>query len=359
VVLDCHEFSVLPPVEEFATFYYELVLKEPEDKVLFSEMENLYPDEDGRKYLLQMKSEESTEKLAELLSPGVTWTGYWNAEKNRDVIVHGFSMQKPIMDITVSGVGYWNTEGVVRGVVGKWGEVKKLTKVNFTLHGHTFGTDQWEVKLVKNKEIVIPPVVFHLGSDRSSEEREKWKVSYRGMPRICYRCLKEGHVGRECMDNPVDIEQLASDAAFEEAPAAPRDNDVISGEKRTFAQIVKDTSYVQIRLARVRAEEQRKEEVAAKVREAREERESRKKEKERMRKEKMEKKVSSDSDSDSDTLDAGEKGFSIPRSTASSPLSLSEQNKRALVSPAALAPGSKTPKLHRGDSGSMRSHGSL
>jgi hypothetical protein len=153
--------------------------------------------------------------------------------------------------ISVSGVGYWNTEGVVRGVVGKWGEVKKLTKVNFTLHGHTFGTDQWEVKLVKNKEIVILPVVFHLGSDRSSEEREKWKVSYRGMPRICYRCLKEGHMGRECMDNPVDIEQLASDAAFEEAPAAPRDNDVISGEKRTFAQIVKDPSYVQIRLARV------------------------------------------------------------------------------------------------------------
>ena len=106
-----------------ATFYYEYVLKEPEDKVLFSEMENLYPDEDGRKYLLQMKSEDSTEKLAELLAPGVTWPGYWNAEKNRDVIVHGFSMQKPIMDITVSGVGYWNNEGAVRSVVEKWGEV--------------------------------------------------------------------------------------------------------------------------------------------------------------------------------------------------------------------------------------------
>ena len=291
MVLDCHEFSVLPPVEEFATFYYELVLKEPEDKVLFSEMENLYPDEDGRKYLLQMKSEESTEKLAELLSPGVTWTGYWNAEKNRDVIVHGFSMQKPIMDITVSGVGYWNKEEIVRGVVEKWGEVKKLSKVNLTLHGHTFGTDKWEVKLVKKKEIVIPPVIFHLGSDRSSEEREKWKVSYRGMPRICYRCLKEGHVGRECIDNPVDIEQLASDAAFEQAPAVQGEAEVISGEKRTFAQVLKDTSYVQTRLARARAEEQKKEEVAAKVREAREEKERRKEERERMRKEKMEKKA--------------------------------------------------------------------
>ena len=144
-------------MEELATFYYEYVLKEPEDKVLFSEMENLYPDEDGRKYLLQMKTEPSTEKLAELLAPGVIWPGYWNAEKGRDVMVHGFSMQKPVMDITVTGVGYWNTEEMVRGVVEKWGDVKKLTKVNFTLHGHTFGTDKWEIKLMKNKDIVIPP----------------------------------------------------------------------------------------------------------------------------------------------------------------------------------------------------------
>jgi hypothetical protein len=202
---------------------------------------------------------------------------------------------------------------------------------------------------------VIPPVIFHLGSDRSSEEREKWKVSYRGMPRICYKCLKEGHVGRECMNNPVDIEQLASDATFEEAPAAPRDTDVVSGEKRTFAQIVKDTSYVQIRLDRDRAEEQKKEEVAAKIREAREERESRKKEKERIRKERMEKKVNRDSESDSDTSDAGEKGFSINRSRPSSPLS--EKNKKHFLSPAAPAPESKTPKLHRGDSGSRRGPG--
>jgi hypothetical protein len=344
VVFDCQEFSVLPPVEELATFFYEMVLSEQEDKVLFSQMENLYPDEDGRKYLLQMKTEESTEKLAEKLAPGVIWPGYWNAEKGRDVMVHGFSMQKPVMDITVAGVGYWNTEDVVRGVVEKWGEVKKLTKVNFTLHGHTFGTDKWEIKLVKNKEIVIPPVVFHLGSDRSSEEREKWKVSYRGMLKICYRCLKEGHLGRECQDNPVDIEQLASDAGYEEAPAAPRDADVISGERRTFAQIVKDTSYIQARLARARAEEERKEEMAG-----------RKKEREKERKEVMGKKASSDSESDGDTMDAGEKGFSINRSRPSSPLS--EKNKKHFLSPAAPAPESKTPKLHRGDSGSRRGPG--
>jgi hypothetical protein len=172
----------------------------------------------------------------------------------------------------------------------------------------------------------------------------------------------EGHVGRECTDNPVDIEQLASDAAFEEAPAAPRDNDVISGEKRTFAQIVKDTSYVQIRLARDRAEEQRKEEVAAKVREAREERESRKKEKEKKRKEMMEEKADSESDSDLDARGrARGRGFSIPRSMASSPstMSLSEKNKRALVSPGASAPESQTLKFHRSDSGSRRGPGTL
>ena len=328
-----------------------MVLREQDDKVLFSQVENLYPDEDGRKYLLQMKTEESTEKLAEILAPGVIWPGYWNAEKGRDVMVHGFSMQKPVMDITVTGVGYWNTEKVVSGVVEKWGEVKKLTKVNFTLHGHTFGTDKWEIKLVKNKDIVIPPVVFHLGSDRSSEEREKWKVSYRGMLKICYRCLKEGHLGRECQDNPVDIEQLASDAGYEEAPAAPKDADVISGERRTFAQIVKDTSYIQTRLARARAEEERKEVIAAKVREDREERESRKKEKEKKRKEILEKKAekSTESDSDSDSLEAEGGGFSIPRSRASSPSDWSEPgSKRPLVSPAAPAPGRKNAKMSHG-----------
>ena len=98
-------------------------------------------------------------------------------------------------------------------------------------------------------------------------------------------------MGRECIDNPVDIEQLASDAAFEQAPAVQGEAEVISGEKRTFAQVLKDTSYVQTRLARARAEEQKKEEVAAKVREAREEKERRKEERERMRKEKMEKKA--------------------------------------------------------------------
>ena len=111
--------------------------------------------------------------------------------------------------------------------------------------------------LVKNKDIVIPPVVLHLGSDRSSEERGKWEVFYRGMPKICYRCLKEGDIA--------DIQHLARNTVYEEAPAAPSDTDVISGERRTF-DFMKDNSFVQ-----------KREEIAAKAREEQKMRESRKK----------------------------------------------------------------------------------
>ena len=91
---------------------------------------------------------------------------------------------------------------------------------------------------MKNKDIVIPPVVLHLGSDRSSEERGKWEVFYRGMPKICYRCLKEGDIA--------DIQHLARNTVYEEAPAAPSDTDVISGERRIF-DFMKDNSFVQKR----------------------------------------------------------------------------------------------------------------
>jgi hypothetical protein len=132
------------------------------------------------------------------------------------------------------------------------------------------------IKLVKNKDIVIPPIVFHAGSERSSEEREMWKVFYRGVIKVCYRCLKEGHLGRDCQDAPVSMEYLASQPDLEEAPAAPNEGDVISGERRTFAHIVKDASFVETRLARQRAAELKREKIAAKAREAKEKRETRK-----------------------------------------------------------------------------------
>ena len=58
-------------------------------------------------------------------------------------------------------MGYWNDERVVRGVVEQCGDIKELSRKTYTDYGHTFGTDKWVLKLVKNNNIVIPPVVFH------------------------------------------------------------------------------------------------------------------------------------------------------------------------------------------------------
>ena len=126
-----------------------------------------------------------------------------------------------------------------------------------------------------------------------------------------------------------------------------------------MAQIVKDTSFIRTRLARTIAAEQKKEEIAAKVKEENALRESRKTEKEKKRKEFMEKK-NSDNGSESDNLEAEEGGFSIPRSRAPSPsdLSLSEPGtKRPSASPAAAAPDSKNVKMTHRDSDSRRGPG--
>ena len=325
--MECQEFSVLPPVEELGQFILEEVLSEEENKGLLQQIESLFPDEKSRKYLLQMKDDESTEKLAELLAPGVIWPGYPNEEKGRDVMVTGYSMQKPTMDITVSGIGWWTLEPVVRSVVEKWGEVKELNRVKCTINGHAMNTDRWAVKLVKNKDIVIPPVVIHAGSDRSSQEREMWKVFYRGVIKVCYHCLKEGHLGRDCQDDPVTMEYLASQSSFEEAPAAHNEEDIISGDQRTFAQIVKHSTFVETRLARQRAAELKLEEVAARVRDERMLRENRKKEKEKKQRRETMENTESETDSESykpwgkERRGRGEtsghsgrqRGFSIPR----------------------------------------------
>ena len=193
--------------------------------------------------------------------------------------VHGYSMEKPVMDITLSGIGWRTTEAVIRSVVETWGEIKDMSQKKTTYHNHTISTDKWMVKLVKKKEITIPPVVVHAGSTRSSDEREVWKVFYRGVVKVCYRCLKEGHLGRDCQDNPVSMEFLASQPEFEAAPVAPIEEEVISGEKRTFAQLVKDTSFIEPRQAREEADDKLRQEKAALEREAREERDKWRREK--------------------------------------------------------------------------------
>jgi hypothetical protein len=277
VVIECQEFSILPPVEELAPFIVENVLKEPENKNLFQQIASVFSDENARKYLIKMRTEESTGKMADLLAAGVIWPGYPNVEKGRDVMITGYSMQNPIMYITMSGIGWWTSEKVVRSVVEKWGDVKELTRVTHTHYGNTFETDKWAIKLVKKKEIVIPPVVLHAGSERSCDERELWKVFYRGVIRVCYRCLKEGHMGRDCQNAPVTMEYLAGQAAFEEAPAAIIEDEAISGQQRTFAQIVKDDTFVKSRLAREKAAEKKKQEMIAKAREEKELKENKEK----------------------------------------------------------------------------------
>eukprot|EP00092_Neocalanus_flemingeri_P041552 GFUD01045253.1.p1 GENE.GFUD01045253.1~~GFUD01045253.1.p1 ORF type:complete len:183 (+),score=58.30 GFUD01045253.1:3-551(+) len=157
--------------------------------------------------------------MADLLTAGVEWPGYQNETTGRNIIIRGYSMENPIMEITISGVGWWTGQDVIMKVVETWGEVKKISKEELTIHGQTISTGNWKIKLVKKNDIMIPPVVFHAGSERSSEEREMWEIYYRGVPKVCYRCLKPGHFGRECREDPVNLDQLASQPEYEGPPA--------------------------------------------------------------------------------------------------------------------------------------------
>ena len=52
-----------------------------------------------------MSSDARARSLAELLTPGLTWPGYKNEEKNRVAIVYGYSMEKNMMNIPLSRIG--------------------------------------------------------------------------------------------------------------------------------------------------------------------------------------------------------------------------------------------------------------
>jgi hypothetical protein len=360
VVLECQEFSVLPQEYELAMFLYEQVLKKEEDKKgIFKEIKALFCDKNARRYLVKMNTQESTGELGDLLADGVSWPGYRNEAAGRDVIVKGYSMEKPIMDITISGVGWWTGQDVIKKVVETWGEVKKITKEEITIQGQNIATGNWKIKLVRKKGIVVPPIVFHAGSERSSEEREMWEIFYRGVPKVCYRCLKPGHLGRECREKPVDLEQLASQPEYEEAPAAAVANQDEAEGPRTFAQIVAETSYTTARVARQQAADLKREAAATKLREEKQLRENRRKEKEKRRKEGLEKEGStSESDGDDDG-GLGTIGFSINRSGESADWAkeiekldqiLPVTEKRPAESPAALVPDKKTPRITPGKS---------
>ena len=51
---------------------------------------------------------------------------------------------------------------------------------------------------------------------------------YRGVVKVCFKCLKESHFGRDCQDDPVSMEFLASQPELEAAPVAPIQGEVIS-----------------------------------------------------------------------------------------------------------------------------------
>ena len=173
-MIDCHEFTVLPSPEELAHFVIESVLSREVDKVLFKDIKAVYADESKRQFLLQMATTKSMDDMANLMTVGVTWPGY-------NVTVTAYSMENPVMNITISCVPFWTSEDMVRRAVSAWGEVKEL-KEGMLANYPNIKSDKWHVKLAKKKDIQIPGIVFHLGSERSGEEREMWKIWHKGVP---------------------------------------------------------------------------------------------------------------------------------------------------------------------------------
>ena len=156
---------------------FDCVLLTEIDKGLLTKIQGVYSDENKRQFLLQMETEESMAALAALLENGLTWPGYQNERAGRDVIVRGYPMENPVVNITINGVGLWTSEETLRKAVTTWGEVKEMRQVKIDdIDGYPsfshIKTDQWKVKLVKGRDVKIPGIVLRLGSERSGEERE-------------------------------------------------------------------------------------------------------------------------------------------------------------------------------------------
>ena len=98
-------------------------------------------------------------ELADLLLNKIAWPGYTN-ENGEEVFVQGYSMENPVMQITISGVGWWTSEQTLRSAVSSWGEIielkqGKLDNVGLPSFSH-IKTDKWFVKLIKKREVKIP-----------------------------------------------------------------------------------------------------------------------------------------------------------------------------------------------------------
>ena len=95
---------------------------------------------------------------------------------------------------------------------------------------------------MKKKGVEIPGVVLHLGSENSGEEREMWKIWYRGVPKVCFKCFKDGHVMRECGEKQVLADTMGCQPGIGEEVVSDMGEQEV-GKKRTFAQVLKEQSY--------------------------------------------------------------------------------------------------------------------
>ena len=116
VVIDGKGFAVLLSESELAHFIDEAVLITDENKQLVTQIKSVYVDENKREYLIRMETSDSMTALADLLTNGIAWPGYTN-EDGEEVFVRGYSMENPVIEVTISGVGWWTSEQTVRKAV--------------------------------------------------------------------------------------------------------------------------------------------------------------------------------------------------------------------------------------------------
>ena len=135
----------------------------------------------------------------------------------------------------------------------------------------SFKSDVWTVKLVKKPGVEIPGLVHHL---LGLEEREVWKIWYRGVPKVCYGCLQHGHIMRDCKAAPVSLDTLGTGPGLGEIEISAVDvkEEVPDTDKmRTFAQVLRGDNFksrLELKLSKKKEEEaaikRQKEEKAAK-----------------------------------------------------------------------------------------------
>ena len=136
-------------------------------------------------------------------------------------------------------------------------------------------------------------VVHHL---LGWEEREVWKVWYKGVPRVCYRCLQHGHILRDCKSAPVNLMSLGSGSGIgEQEPLTGAEGSQVEagqgGKPRTFAQVLKEDSFtadLKKKIADEAAAKKVREEKVANEQAAKQEREKEKQVREEERRKKEE-----------------------------------------------------------------------